>query len=189
MHTFTYTAKNIGYASTVIIWMVLVGVEAGGVLLLVAALMSEGWLKLAIELLHTSLCIYVFITLFSALRVTKTAHTLDETSLTLRYGPLFKLKLPLSAITGVKSVQERVDSMQGMVARYEKDKKRLNVAFSDKGQVLLKLDRPYPFRRGLFRSGTTNQILLNVDKREEFLALLTALQAPEIPQKESAIAL
>ena len=67
----------------------------------------------------------------------------------------------------VRQIRERVALP---LARYEAEKGRIFAAISDHGQVLLVLDQSYPFRVGLLGSSKlANQLLINVDKRDEFL--------------------
>src|SRR5207248_326790 len=66
-------------------------------------------------------------------------------------------------------------------------KDRIFAAFSDQGQVLLVLVQPYPFRVGLFGSSKlANQLLINVDQRDEFLADLD-LQAASTARGDASV--
>ena len=113
-----------------------------------------------------------------------TKHRLNEASLQLHYGLEFKAEISRNTIITARQVRERVALP---LARYEAEKERIFAAFSDQGQVLLVLDQPYPFRVGLFGSSKfANQLLINVDQRDEFLADLD-LQAASTVRGDASV--
>lgn len=99
-----------------------------------------------------------------------THHRLFATTLELRYGLDFHARLSLAEIAGAQPAQEKIGAFP--VPRYDAARKRLSLAFSDRGQVLLSLAHSRPFRLGLRRSYLVEQLLISLDQREEFLTEL-----------------
>jgi ABC-2 type transport system ATP-binding protein len=163
---FSYTALRGSYISIVSALLFIVMVEGGVIALLIARLIPNELIKLVLSCLLAALYLFISSKLLAPLW---TKHRLDARSLELHYGFDFKADVPRNTIIAAQQVRERVALP---VARYEAEKKRLVAAFSEQGQVLLRLDQPYPFRMGFFSRTLANQILINVDQREEFLAVL-----------------
>lgn len=175
VQTFTYTAQKSGCYGFVgalsFVFLLEAAVWAVGVALLVRDLA----LKLSlIGLLVLLILAMVFGHMLAPLW---TKHRLTPGHLHLRYG-WDKMIIPRTALVAARPVRERVPHSYLSRAEYEESKARIFVAFSEFGQVLLRLDKPHQFR--VNRSNvSTDSILLNVDSREEFLA---ALGLPETPQ-------
>ncbi len=110
-----------------------------------------------------------------------TKHHLTGTYLALRYGLDFSASIALEEIASAKPARERVVLPQ---ARYETEKQRLNIAFSERGQVLLRLNNPRTFRLGLTGKVIAEAILFNVDERDALLAAISPDTHAPIPDIE-----
>jgi ABC-type multidrug transport system ATPase subunit len=165
--TFTYTAQRVSYISTVCALLFIMIAEVGLIIYLIAIFVHNELIKFGLIIALVAL----FLIIGSRLLVPLwTKHRLNETSLHLHYGLEFKAEIPRSVIITARQAHERVALP---LARYETEKERIFAAFSEQGQVLLVLDQSYPFRVGLFGSSkSANQLLINVDQRDEFLAAL-----------------
>lgn len=113
-----------------------------------------------------------------------TKHRLNATDLQLQYGLDFRVSIPREAIIAAEPLRERVALP---LVRYEAEKQRIVAVFSEQGQLLLRLDQPYPFRVGFFKRVLADQILINVDQRNKLLAALglqaAGTQRPELLAK------
>ena len=188
--SYTGTAKQTGYVGLIVTFIVLVSFEASLEVLLITVLVPDGMVKLVVHGLHTLLIIFAMQLLIKALFVLKTRHRLTESGLKLHYGPDFKAEIPFKAIVSVQPAKERPLSSLNIRPSYEKKKQRLNAVFSNKGQVLLKLDQLYNFRIGLFKGGLADEVLLNFDHCEEFLAAFKELKAtPPVENKAKVVTL
>ncbi len=164
--TFTYAAAPGSYLAIVSVFCFMMPLELGVIALLLQGLVSNGAVKLA---LFVVLALFVLFVLAKLLVPLWTKHHVDKTSVLLRYGIDFKASIPRAAIAAAQPAREKIVIPS---ARYEAKSRRIVIAFSDKGQVLLRLDQAYPFRVGLFGGGLADQVLLSVDQREAFLAAL-----------------
>ncbi len=174
--TFTYTAQRESYICTVCALLFIMIAEVGLIAYLIAKFVPNELIKLAVIIALVALFLNVSSKMLAPLW---TKHQLSATSLQLHYGLEFKVEIPRSTIIAAWQVRERVAFP---AARFEAEKGRIFAAFSERGQVLLVLDQPYPFRVGLFGSSkSANQLLINVDQRDEFLAALD-LQATSVEQ-------
>ena len=172
--TFTYTAQRESYISTVCALLFIMIAEVGLIAYLIARFVSNELIELALIIALVALFLNVSSKLLAPLW---TKHQLNTTSLQLHYGLEFKAEVPRNTIIAARQVRERVALP---IVRYEAEKGRIVAAFSEQGQVLLVLDQPYPFRVGLFGSSkSANQLLINVDQRDELLAALE-LQASSV---------
>lgn len=183
--TFPYTAQRGSYISMICAFLFIMFVEGGVIALLIARFVQNDLIKLAVLSMFVLLYLFISSKLLAPLW---TRHHLTETSLQLHYGLDFKAPVPRGAIIAAQRVRERLVMP---VMRYEADKRRIVAAFSEQGQVLLLLDQPYPFRAGLFGRKLANELLINVDQRDEFLAALelsaTSVEKTALPVKgESA---
>jgi hypothetical protein len=178
---FTYTAlaKKRGDAGMVKAFMIMALFEAVLVLLLVQVLVHDETIRLIIEILHTGLCVSAVIMLVNGLSVFKTSHSLTPTHLRLHYGRRFKLDLPLNLLASSWKAQQKPKPGFNLKPLYDRTNRRVCIAYGEQGQVLLKLHRPYPMRLGFFKKVEAEQILFNVDQREEFFAALDALLLPD----------
>lgn len=167
--TFTYTAQRGAYLSIVAAFTFLIIVEGGVLALLIVVFAPAGPIRLA--LLGTLIGLYLL--LFAVmLAPLVTRHGLDASHLHLRYGFDIRADVPRTAIVAVEPAHEKVTTWQAMRAQYGAGRQRINAAFSEQGQVLLRLDQPRPYRVGLFGGGPAAEILINLDDRDAFLAAL-----------------
>jgi ABC-2 type transport system ATP-binding protein len=163
--TFTYTAQRASYISTVCALLFMMSAEVGLIVFLIARFVQNELIKFGLIIALVALFLYISSKLLAPLW---TKHQLSATNLLLHYGLEFKAVIPRNTIVAAKQVRERVALP---LARYEAEKERVVAVFSEQGQVLLQLDQPYPFRVGLFGSSKpASQLLVNVDRRDEFLA-------------------
>lgn len=165
---FTYTAKRGDYLSIVIAFGVLIVLEAIGADLLIA-LLVEGWLKWVLLVLAVGIHVFV---MFMFVAPLFTHHRLTATQLKLRYSYMFRADIPRKLLAAAEPTREKLDSSMVIKPFYHKDTRRLNVAFSRDGQVLLHLAEPTTLRIGLFKKAPVSQILVNIDRRDDFLKTL-----------------
>ncbi|MDQ2715922.1 MAG: ABC transporter ATP-binding protein [Chloroflexota bacterium] len=178
--TFTYAATPGSYLAVVSVFCFMIPLETGVLALLLQGFVSNGVVKLA---LFAVLGVFVLFVLIKLLVPLRTKHHVDKTSVLLRYGIDFKASIPRAAIVSAQPAREKIAIPS---ARYEAKSRRIVIAFSDKGQVLLRLDRAYPFRVGLFGGGLADQVLLSVDQRDAFLAALGSPAASAPASHETA---
>jgi ABC-2 type transport system ATP-binding protein len=163
--TFTYTAQRAPYIATVCALFFMMIAEIGLIALLIAKFVQNELIKFGLIIALVILFLNISSRLLAPLW---TKHQLSATSLQLHYGLEFKAEIPRNTIIAARNIRERVALP---LAKYEAEKERIVAVFSEQGQVLLLLDQPYPFRVGLFgKSKPANQLLINVDQRDEFLA-------------------
>ena len=164
--TFRYTAQSGPYIGTISALLFLMVGEVSGIAFLIAMFLPIGILKWL--LVGVLVAFYLFIA-GKLLVPLWTRHRLSATHLQLRYGMDFKESIPRASIVAVERVRERVVMP---VARYEAEKQRFNIAFSEYGQLLLSLDKPYPFQNSFGKKIFAEKILFNVDQPDELLAAL-----------------
>lgn len=162
---FTYTKQRGPYLSVVGTFLFLSLVESLPIAFLVPRFVPNVFLHLLIQAAHSLLLLGFFGKLLFPLW---THHRLSATRLDLRYGLDFHARLPLDLLVAVQPVQEKVGPVP--VVRYNAVRKRLSLAFSEQGQILLCLKHPVPFRLGLRRACVADQLLINLDQRDAFLA-------------------
>lgn len=170
--TFRYTAQSGPYISTVSALMFIMVGEVGGIAFLIVKFLSITILKWLLVSALVALCLFIMGKLLAPLW---TKHHLSETHLHLHYGLDFKQRILRESIAGVERARERVVMP---MARYEAEKQRLNIAFSEKGQLLLRMSEPYPLRMGRGKKVFVEKILLNVDSPDELLAALDPILLP-----------
>lgn len=170
---FTYTAQRESYLTVVGALLFLLVVETGLWVLLAGALIHNDGVRLA---LHVVMAVATLLSLALLLAPAFTAHHLSATHLTLRYG-LFTAQLPRSAIASAEPARVSVDAFQSLAPRYDVKQRRVVIAFSEGGEVLVRLREPYPIQMGR-RERRIESILLNVDRRGDLLAALAADAAP-----------
>jgi len=166
---FTYTAQRDSYLTVVGALLLLLIVEAGLWVLLASALIHNDGVRLA---LHVVMALATVLSLVALLAPAFTAHHLSDTHLSMRYG-LFATHLPRSAIASAEPARVAVDAFQSLAPRYDVKQHRLVIAFSESGEVILRLREPYPVRIGR-REHLVESVLLNVDRRDDLLAALSA---------------
>ncbi len=163
---FSYTARRGTYITTMSALFFIMIVEGGVFAFLIAKLISDELINLVV--LGLSVALYLLIS-SKLLAPLWTKHRLNATGLQLQYGLDFKASIPRNTIIATQQVRERVALP---VVRYEAEKQRIVAVFSEQGQVLLRLDQPYPFRIGFFKRVLADQILINVNQRDELLVAL-----------------
>jgi hypothetical protein len=166
---FSYTAQRDAYLTVVGALLLLLVVETGLWVLLVGALIHNGGVRLALHLLMAAATVASLVALLAP---AFTAHHLSATQFTLRYG-FFTARLPRAAIAQAEPARTQVDAFQSLLPRYDEKRRRLVIAFSDTGQVEMRLREPYPMRVGR-RERLVESLLLNVDRRDALLAALDA---------------
>ena len=178
---FSYTARRGSYITTMSALLFMMIVEGGVFAFLIAKLIPDELINLALLGLSVALFLLISSKLLAPLW---TKHRLSIVDLQLHYGLDFRASVPREAIIAAQQVRERVALP---VVRYEAEKQRIVAVFSEQGQVLLRLDQPYPFRTGFFKRVLADQILINVDQRDELLAALglpaAGTQRPELLAK------
>jgi ABC-2 type transport system ATP-binding protein len=185
--TFTYTAQRASYISTVCALLFIMIAEVGLIAFLIVKFIQNEIIKFGLIFALAALFLNIGSKLLAPLW---TRHRLTKTSLHLHYGLAFKTEITRNTIIAGRQVRERVALP---LVRYDAEKERIFAAFSDQGQVLLILDQSYPFRVGLFGSSKfANQLLINVDQRDEFLAALdfqsgSAEKSPLVASVEHSI--
>lgn len=178
--TFRYTAQNGPYISTISALMFIMLGEAGGIAFLIIKFLSIVVLKWLLVCALAALYLYIMGKLLTPLW---TKHRLSETHLHLHYGLDFKQSIPRENIVAIERARERVVMP---MARYEAEKQRLNIAFSEHGQLLLRLSEPYPLHMSRGKKVFAEKILLNVDQPDELLA---ALDPAILPTAKPAVRL
>jgi ABC-2 type transport system ATP-binding protein len=176
--TYSYTAQRGAYISTMGALLFIIIIEGGLIAFLIARFMPGELIKLT--LLCALAVLYLLIS-SKLLAPLWTKHHLHAASLRLRYGLDFKADVPRNTIIAAQPVRERIVMP---VVRYEAEKQRILAAFSEYGQVLLRLDQPYPFHIGFFGRAVVDQLLINVNRRDEFLA---ALNLPNATTEKSEL--
>ena len=168
---FTYAARKGPYLSTIGALLFLCLTEGTLVVFLVFHFVPGTFLQMLI---------LAIISLFLALLFGKllfplwTSHRVSSTALELRYGLDFHVSIPRSALVSALPTQERLGPIPQL--HYDAKKKTFSLAFSNAGQILLRLASPLTLHYGLRGTCSTDRLLISVDQREAFL---TALARPE----------
>jgi hypothetical protein len=180
--TFGYSAQRSSYVNMIGVFVFLLIVEGGATELLITLFVPILWLKLTIEVVTVVLSVYTIVVLLCPLW---TKHRLTSTHLSVRYSFMLHVDVPLAAISNMQAVRKTPSTIQAVSARYEAKQQRIVACFSQQGMVLLTLHRPIAVKLGL-KTRTTTNILLNVDRRDEFLVALAATQGAllEVPMTE-----
>jgi ABC-2 type transport system ATP-binding protein len=180
--TFTYTAQRGSYIATVSALLFIMIGEVGLIAVLLIRYLSIDVLKWALVFAFVALYNFIAAKLLAPLW---TRHRLTSTHLILRFGLDVSASIPRDTIVEARPVRERVVLP---MARYEQEQQRINIAFSEQGQVLLHLKSARTFRMGLRGTVTTEIILFNVDHRDELLsALLPDAHPPEAASQHNII--
>ena len=166
---FTYTANRSSHSGIAVGFTVMIIFEAAALEVLVGFLVSIVWLKLLILGLMIGTHIYLLVWLFAPLW---TKHRLTATQLKLRYGLFLKIDLPLERLGAAQGWHKPLKPGEVIQPRYVKTRQRIVAVFSEQNQVLLQLREPTMLRVGLFKRGLTREILVNVDRRADFLRAL-----------------
>lgn len=171
---FTYAADKKSYLSIIYAFLFLCIAEGSLLVLLIIHFIPNILLQTVLLVGLGLFFIAMFGRLFSPLW---TCHHISATTLDLHYGFDFHASLPLHALVSAQPIQ--VKQAPIAVPRYDANKKRLSIAFSERGQVLLCLDQPHLFRLGLRRACCVEQLLISLDQREAFLAALALVSHPQ----------
>lgn len=160
------------------------GIAAGFVLLIVAEgiifelllfFVLQGWLKFvatgAMISIHLLLVAWILSPLF-------TRHELTTTHLRLRYGWYWRANVPLEFLVAAQPVSLKLEMPMPALPFYKPDKQRFGAAFSQQGQVLLYLDRAQLVPVNAFQRKPVERILINIDQRDDFLAVLNLPGVP-----------
>jgi hypothetical protein len=166
---FTYTANRSSHSGIAMGFTVMIIFEAAALEVLVGFLVSIVWLKLLLLGLMIGAHIYLLVWLFAPLW---TKHRLTATQLKLRYGLFLKIDLPLEKLGAAQGWHKPLKPGEVIQPRYVKTRQRIVAVFSEQNQVLLQLKEPTILRVGLFKKRLTGEILINVDRRADFLRAL-----------------
>ncbi|HEY0753859.1 MAG TPA: ABC transporter ATP-binding protein [Ktedonobacteraceae bacterium] len=169
---FTYAARKGPYLSTVGAFLFLCLAEGMVIVFLILHFVPGALLQ---TLLLTVAALFVALMFGRLLLPLGTSHRVSATSLELRYGLDFHASLPRAQILSARPVQERLGPIPRLY--YDTQQRYLTLAFSNNNQVLLRLQSPRLFHFGLRGTCSTDQLLINVDQRAAFLAML---DLPEI---------
>lgn len=174
---FTYTANRSSHSGIAVGFTAMIIFEAAALEMLVGFLVSIVWLKLLLLGLMIGAHIYLLVWLFAPLW---TKHRLTPTQLKLRYGLFLKIDLPLERLGAAQGWHKPLKPGEVIQPRYVKTRQRIVAVFSEQNQVLLQLQEPTMLRVGLFKRRLTSEILINVDRRADFLK---ALNLPGVTTK------
>ncbi len=172
--TFTYTAQRSSYLTIVGTFGFLFLVEGSATVLLIFIFVHSNLFRFALLGAYICLLLYIFSRLLAPLW---TKHRLTATHLRLHYGSAFNASIPRDCIASVQPGRERMTMFEPSTARYDVKRQRLVACFSERGQVLLHLTQPLPFKIGR-KIHITSTLLVNVDQRDLFLAAFPLLSSP-----------
>ncbi len=168
IQTFSYTAQRTTYLTTAGALLFLMTIESSVVALLVIVLIHIVILKFVLLLALICFLAFIVTRLLAPLR---TKHALSDTHLSLHYGATFKASIPLHDIIDAQAIREQATMFQPMTVQFDAKKQRIIASFSEQGQVLLRLNKPHTFKVN-GKTVFTDTLLINVDKRDEFLQAL-----------------
>ncbi len=166
--TFSYTAQRKSYLIIVGTLLFFMCIESSVVALLIIVLVHILPLKLALLFVLVCFLAFIIARLTAPLR---TQHSLTQTQLSLRYGSAFRANIARSDVVDAQTVHERTTLFQAIMPQYEEKKHRIVASFSEQGQVLLHLNKPHTFKVSS-KSHIVDTLLININKREEFLQAL-----------------
>ncbi|GCE05123.1 hypothetical protein [Dictyobacter aurantiacus] len=176
-HSFSYTTRRTAYLTIVCSLGFVLLAESAGLALLVALLIHNLWLSLAINLAHLALCVFI---MQMMLAVLFTRHRLTETDIQLNYGRGLHVRIPYSAIQDIQPARDVQAAAMPVSARYEASKKRISACFSDQGQLLARFTHPLPLKLGR-KTYEISSLLFNVDQRDIFLQKVAQLRTATTP--------
>jgi ABC-type multidrug transport system ATPase subunit len=179
--TFKYTAKKGDFMSIALTFGFLVVIEGGIIGLLVALLVPDDWWKPLIFLAMAGLYVLVFGFLFGAL---SGKHTLTNQEIRLRYGRTFRGIIHRDNLVSATPAREKIEMPLPFGVAHDADKKEIRAAFSDQGQIWLKLKQPQEFRKGL-KKLPADHVLINVDDAPAFLASLNLAEVAFVPPQKT----
>ena len=168
VQTFSYTAQRTSYFATAGALLFLMSIESSVVALLAIVLIHVVVLKFALLFVLVCFLAFIIVRLVAPLR---TQHSLTQTHLSLRYSSAFKADIARSDVIDVQAVHEQLTMFQPLAPQYEEKKHRIVISFSGQGQVLLHLNKLHMFKVDN-KTHFVDTLLINVDKRDEFLQAL-----------------
>src|SRR5215467_2766986 len=164
IRTFTYTAMRGAYITSACAFAFLLLADGSFLGLLIFLFIHNSLLRLVVYGIAIVIYLLLIVVLLAPLW---TKHRLSATHLQLHYGLSLNINIPRDTIIAIQAVRERLTVLEPVQAHYDANKSRIVAAFSDMGQVLLRLDGPHSYKMG--RSTVlADTILLNVDDRDEF---------------------
>ncbi|HZS94286.1 MAG TPA: hypothetical protein VFA78_05780 [Chloroflexota bacterium] len=171
--SFSYTADRGQYITIVVVFVVIVLIEGFAIDALVVFLVHNTVVK-AVVIAVVTLVHVTILAFFSA--PLRTRHRVGSDRLQVRYG-IDRLDIPREIIAEAIPVREPLGPFDPVRAQYQPDKERISAAFSERGEVLIRLTEPRTFR--LNRSGKpVTAVLINVDDRDRFLTVLLEQRVP-----------
>lgn len=174
---FTYAAHKGGYLSVLGTFLFLTLAEGTLIVFLILRFVPAPPLQAALLALIGLLLAAIFGKLLVPLW---TGHRLSATELELHYGLDFHARLPLALLLSAQPVKERVGVFA--VPQYDAAKRRISLAFSERGQVLLRLKHPVAFRLWLRSDCRAEELLISLDQCDAFLAALNKLHLAQPEQ-------
>ena len=166
---FSYSKRNrSGYLQMIVAFGFICLIECGLVALIVDLLIPFLWLKLVLNFMHFSLCLFALVVVAMSL---KTQHKLTSSELQLNYGMSLHQSIPLTAIQKMSIIHKTTSRINPTRHSYDATKQRLVVCSSKNGMLLLTLKEPQILKIG-WRPQVVTNILLNLDRRDEFIAAL-----------------
>lgn len=163
--TFTYTAERQSYVAIASAFVGLLLIESGMTALLVAALVHVALVRV---LVHAALAVLTVAAAAMLLAPLVTRHRLTPTHLHLQYGLDVRAAVPRDAIAAAEAWHEPVAMMQPFRAQFDEAQGGLLAAFSERGQILLRLRAPVTVRVAR-RQVAVDTVLINADRRDELL--------------------
>jgi|GEM_PF-2135058 len=168
---FTYTANREQFIGLALGFILAVLFEAMVIDLVLALAIKEPLIKWPIFSLMVGIHLYIIFLILSPLRK---KHYLTNDKFLLNFGFYFKWEIPVENLAAAETVNERVDLVEAMLTTpYDSKKRRLKLAFSNQGLVLLTLTKPQTFKVKKNRV-MVDEILLNFDKPAEFLQAISS---------------
>ena len=170
---FTYTARRSNYILLLSIILFFSLLECALVALLVEKTIHTIFWNIFINGAHTMLFLsglYLF------LSILWTKHRLTSHHLYLHYGTMLKVFIDRQNIAKAVPLKKSENASFPFILQYNRHMQKLNVCFSDAGQVLLVLEHPISIKFGSWLTGYRKEkvqsLLINVDHRDTFLAAL-----------------
>jgi ABC-2 type transport system ATP-binding protein len=169
-------------------FVLVVAVELGALLAVIAFAVPSGPIRTASALFLTGVLLFAFHVMLAPLA---SGHAIEDGVLRLRYG-LFpfalRVDLRLGEIVEAKPAEAKVDAGAALGPRFAAAEQRIQAAFSAHGLVLLRLREPRPISISPFQRPTAREILVNVDAPGPFLESLRqeAQPAPYLPLPQAA---
>lgn len=174
---FSYQQDRKAHASSLLGFGFILAFEGGVILVLLLALKMALWLRLSLLVAYALLLSYMIFGLLLA--TLRTRHIVDAEHLHLRYG-LFQASIPHEQILVAQPVHEPLPLFASLGMRYDAQKQQTRLAFSEHGQLLLRLREPLALQPRRLNAITTS-VLLNVDQPEAFLQALSLVHGPTAP--------